>query len=296
MWWDAVASRWTGGDVPDFPVALAPDAVVADDATDPMARLGGSDAFLAKSDGKAWLFAPSGLRDGPLPVHVEPVEGPVRNRMHRQQTNPARTQWQRPDNPYHWAYDDPRFPVVLTTNRLAEMYGAGAMSRWLPWLAELQPAPTVEMSPELAAEKGIRNGDWVTLVSARAEVSARALVTRRMSPLTIDGRLRHHVAASYHYGRKGLVTGDPLNELFALSGEPNTTIQGSKVTTVAVVRGRSGAGRNVVTSGPLVPDLAAPANVSRDLPAVGPHAKGEHGFVGPASRADGLVGDRTETS
>lgn len=294
VWWDAAESRWTGDDVPDFPLGLAPDAVVADDAADAMSRLGGTDAFIAKPDGKAWLFAPSGMRDGPLPVHVEPVEGSVRNRLHTQQTNPARTEWRRADNPYHWPYDDPRFPVVLTTNRLAEMYGAGAMSRWLPWLAELQPAPTVEISPELAAEQGIRNGEWVTLVSARAEVSARALVTRRMTPLTVDGRVRHHIAASYHYGRKGLVTGDPLNELFALSGEPNTTIQGSKVTSVAIVRGRSARGRNVATSGPLVADLVPPAEVARDLPSVGAHVSGGHGYLGPASRAEGLSDGRSQ--
>jgi hypothetical protein len=103
---------------------------------------------------------------------------------------------------------------------------------------------------------------------------------------------RHHVAASYHYGRKGLVTGDPLNELFALSGEPNTTIQGSKVVSVAVRPGRSTSGRNVVTSGPLVPDVPAPPDVRRDLPEVGSHVTGPHGYVGPASKAAGLEGDR----
>ncbi len=193
-----------------------------------------------------------------------------------------------PDNPYHWAFDDPRFPVILSTNRLTEMYGAGAMSRWLPWLAELQPAPMVEMSQEFAREIGVHNGDWVTLTSARSEVSARALVTRRLAPLVIDGVPRHHVAASYHYGRKGLVTGDPLNELFAYSGEPNTTIQGSKVTSVAVRPGKVTSPRNVVTSGPLVADRQPPSDVSRDIPAVGPHVKGAHGYVGAASGAFGV--------
>ena len=291
VWWDAAHATWTGDDVPDFPLSTPPGYVPDDSAADAMARIGGSDPFIAKSDGKAWLFAPSGLRDGPMPVHYEPLEGVVRNRLHGQQTNPARTEWQRPDNPYHLAFDDPRFPVILSTNRMAEMYGAGAMSRWLPWLAELQPAPLVEMSVEHAAELGVANGDWVTLGTARAEVSGRALVTRRMRPFVLDGVTRHHVAASYHYGRKGLVTGDPLNELFALSGEPNTTIQGSKVVSVAVRPGRSTSGRNVVTSGPLVPDLTAPSDVRRDLPEVGAHVAGPHGYVGPASKAAGLEGD-----
>jgi formate dehydrogenase major subunit len=287
VWWDAQAGQWTGHDVPDFPLTTPPGHVPALDAPDAMARIGGSDPFIAKPDGKAWLFAPSGLRDGPMPVHYEPLEGTERNRLHGQQTNPARTEWQRPDNPYHLAFDDPRFPVILSTNRLAEMYGAGAMSRWLPWLAELQPAPIIEVSPEHAAELGVANGDWITLRTARATASGRALVTRRIKPFVLDGVTRHHVAASYHYGRKGLVTGDPLNELFALSGEPNTTIQGSKVASVAVERGRSLLGRSVVTGSAVAP-VAAPADVRRDLPQVGPHVAGPHGYVGPASKAEGL--------
>jgi formate dehydrogenase major subunit len=285
VWWDAEAGRWTGRDVPDFPLTTPPSYVPGDDAQDAMARIGGCDPFIAKSDGKAWLFAPSGMRDGPLPIHVEPVEGTLRNRVYRQQTNPARTEYDRPDNPYHWAFDDPRFPVILSTNRMAEMYGAGAMSRWLPWLAELQPAPVVEMSPELAKEVGVRNGGWVTLVTARGRASARALVTGRIRPLVLGGRTHHHAAASYHYGRKGLVTGDPLNELFALSGEPNTTIQGSKVTSVAILAGKDAPVEAVLArdGGHQPPD-----DVRRDLPSVGPRVRGAHGYVGPVSRAHGL--------
>lgn len=292
VWWDAKAGAWTGGDVPDFPLHTPPDHEPGPDADGAMARLSGVDPFIAKTDGKAWLFAPSGLSDGPLPVHYEPIEGTVRSRLYGQQANPARTEWHRDDNPYHAPFDDPRFPVVLSTNRLTEMYGAGAMSRWLPWLAELQPAPIIELSPEHADELGVRTGDWITLMTARAQASGRALVTRRIRPLTVAGRARHHVAASYHYGRKGLVTGDPLNELFALTGEPNTTIQGSKVVSVALVAGRTARRRNVVTSGPLVADLPDRPDVRRDLPGVGGHVRGPHGYVGPAGRAFGL--DDTE--
>jgi len=291
VWWDEASDRWTGNDVPDLPLHTAPTYDPPPDAADAMARLGGTDAFIAKTDGKAWLFAPSGLRDGPLPVHYEPVEGTVRNRLYGQQTNPARTEWRRPDNPYHLAFADPRFPVILSTNRLAEMYGAGVMSRWLSWLAELQPAAIVEMSPAHAAELGVASGDWVTIVTARSEVEARALVTPRIRPFVIDGQRAHHVAASYHYGRKGLVTGDPINELFALAGEPNTTIQGSKVTSVAVLAGRGATGRSVVTRGPLVAEPIPDAGVRRDLEQVGPHVEGPHGYLGPAGRAFGLEED-----
>ena len=291
VWWDEASDRWTGNDVPDLPLHTAPTYDPPPDAADAMARLGGTDAFIAKTDGKAWLFAPSGLRDGPLPVHYEPVEGTVRNRLYGQQTNPARTEWRRPDNPYHLAFADPRFPVILSTNRLAEMYGAGVMSRWLSWLAELQPAAIVEMSPAHAAELGVASGDWVTIVTARSEVEARALVTPRIRPFVIDGQRVHHLAASYHYGRKGLVTGDPINELFALAGEPNTTIQGSKVTSVAVLAGRGATGRSVVTSGPLFAEPTPDAGVRRDLEQVGPHVEGPHGYLGPAGRAFGLEED-----
>jgi formate dehydrogenase major subunit len=292
VWWDAVAGLWTGDDIPDFPAELPPDAP-GDPGGSPMARLGGTDAFIAKADGKAWLFAPAGLRDGPLPVHYEPLEGGVRNALHRQQSNPARSEWRRPDNPYHSPYDDPRFPIILSTNRLTEMYGAGTMSRWLPWLAELQPASFVEMSPALASELGVRNGDWVTVRTARGAIEVRALVTDRLHPLRIGGRTLHHVGLAYHFGRKGLVTGDPTNELLAMAGEPNVTIQGSKVFSVAIEPGRRARPARGEARRAAAP-AAADAGVRDpgDLPGAGPRVAGEHGFVGPRSRASGFVGRR----
>ena len=113
------------------------------------------------------------------------------------------------DNPYHWPFDDPRFPVILSPTASTEMYGAGAMSRWLPWLAELQPAAFVEISPELAAELGVVNGDWVTRRDGPAEIEARALVTRRMRAARHRGRVGSTTWARLPLGRKGLVTGDP---------------------------------------------------------------------------------------
>lgn len=286
VWWDEAAGRWTGDDVPDIVADLPPDAPADPDAPSAMERLGGTDAFIAKTDGKAWLYAPSGLRDGPLPAHYEPLEGGVPNPLYRQQRNPSRTVWQRADNPYQHAVDDPRFPYVLSTNRLTEMYGAGVMSRWLPWLAELQPAPFLELSPDLAADLGLRNGDPVVVSTARAEIDVRALVTDRISTLRIDGQPFHHVALNYHFGRKGLVTGDPTNELVALAGEPNTSIQGSKVLSVALRPGRrvqvaeEAAGRGAPPS-----DL-----LEGDLPGAGPLVEGPHGYRGGRSRAFGIAG------
>jgi formate dehydrogenase major subunit len=295
VWWDpdadAGTGRWVGLDVPDFPLGLAPGTPADPDGLDAMGRLGADDPFLGKSDGKAWLYAPSGLRDGPLPVHYEPLEGGVANPLHRQQRNPARTVWDRDDNPYHRPVDD-RFPYVLTTNRLTEMYGAGVMSRWLPWLAELQPAGFLELSPALAAELGVHNGGWVTVTTARAEIEVRALVTERLATLRVHGGDFHHVALNYHFGRKGLVTGDVTNELVAFAGEPNTTIQGSKVLSVALTEGRRVRGRQAATSGPF-PAPVADLNEG-DLPGVGPRGAGPHGFRGGRSRAGGTSdrGDR----
>src|SRR3954466_13485005 len=89
------------------------------------------------------------------------------------------------ENPYHRPWDDPAFPYVLTTYRLTEHHTAGGMSRWVAWLSELQPEMFCEVSPELAAEKGLQNGGWATISTARAEIEARVLVTGRMQPLRI---------------------------------------------------------------------------------------------------------------
>ena len=119
------------------------------------------------TDGKGALFASSGLKDGPLPTHYEPWETPVANALYPAQArNPVAKIHDRPDNRYQ-AGDDPRFPYVLTTYRLTEHLTAGGMSRWVPWLAELQPQGFVELSTELADELGIRNGDWVTITTLR---------------------------------------------------------------------------------------------------------------------------------
>ena len=108
---------------------------------------------------------------------------------------------------------DPKFPYVITTYRLTEHYLAGAMSRWLPWLTELQPELFVEISPELAQEKGIKNLDWCKISSPRGAIRAKALVTRRMRPFTIDGKVVHQVGMPWHWGYEGLSTGDVVNEL-----------------------------------------------------------------------------------
>src|SRR5690606_4128281 len=147
----------------------------------------GDAPFIMMADGRGWLFAASGLHDGPLPTHYEPWESPVHSPLHpRQSRSPSATIFVRPDNPYH-DLGDSRLPHVLTTYRLTEHHAAGRMSRWVPWLSELQPEAFVEIDPELATSIGVVSGDWVTVSTLRAELESRVLVTDRLRPLTIDG-------------------------------------------------------------------------------------------------------------
>jgi formate dehydrogenase major subunit len=233
VWWDASERRWTGLDVPDFPVTLAPDHEAGTSHDD--AGLAGDTPFIMHADGLGWLWVPTGLKDGPLPTHYEPLESPVTNALYPQQTNPAADRKSRHDNV--WARSpDPQFPHVLTTYRLTEHHTAGGMSRTLTRLAELQPALFCEMSVELGKELGIRTRDRVHIVTARGRVEALALVTSRIRPLTVDGRVVHQVALPWHFGSKGLVTGDVANDLIAMSEEPNVRIMESKALLCRVER------------------------------------------------------------
>lgn len=227
IWWDEERREWTGYDVPDFPQRKPPDYRPPPDATG-LDAIAGDSPFINMADGKGWLFAASGLRDGPLPTHYEPWETPVSNLLYPAQArSPAAKIHVRPDNLYH-EIDDVRFPYVITTYRLTEHLTAGGMSRWVPWLAELQPHGFVEMSPELAAELGINNGDWVVVATLRGEVASRALVTERIQPLTIAGRTVHHIGMPWHFGFAGLAQGGVANDLSALIEDPNSLIHEAK--------------------------------------------------------------------
>jgi formate dehydrogenase major subunit len=180
---------------------------------------------------------PSGLKDGPLPTHYEPLESVVENPLYGQQTNPAANRKKRPDNPYA-APNDARFPFILTTYRLTEHHTAGGMSRHLSHLSELQPELFTEVSPELAAQVGLTHGDWATIMTPRAMIEARVMVTPRLRPLRIDGRIVHQVGLPYHWGYRGQVTGDVVNDLLVISEEPNVRIMETKALVCNVVPGR----------------------------------------------------------
>jgi formate dehydrogenase major subunit len=287
VWWDAETRRWTGEDVPDF-IADRPPSYCPPEGATGLATIAGDAPFMLQADGRGWLFAPNGLVDGPLPTHYEPEEAPFKNPFYAQQCNPTRLEWRRRDNPYHRAWDDPRYPHVMTTYRLTEHHTAGAMSRWLSWLSELQPEMFCEVSPELARACGLVNGGWATLSTARAEIEARVLVTQRMPPLRLKTRVVHQIGVPYHWGSTGRAVGDAANELIGFVGDPNVTIQESKALTCAIRPGRRSRGRRVVTSGPLAAALPAPLEplgderagaYSRDQPPVSARQPGPHGMV-----------------
>jgi formate dehydrogenase major subunit len=237
VWWDEEQRRWTGYDVPDFPVDKPPDYRAPVDATG-MDAISGDDPFIMMADGRGWLYAPAGLRDGPMPTHYEPIESPVANLLYPElESNPAAARWRRPENPYH-AVGDPRYPLVATTFRLTEQHTSGAMSRKLPWLSELQPEMFAEIDPTLARDRGIEDGGWMVIETARAEIEARARVTDRIRPLLIDGRRVHQVGLPWHWGYGQPFPGDSTNDLGVLSGDPNVMIQESKAFTCDVRAGR----------------------------------------------------------
>jgi formate dehydrogenase major subunit len=192
-------------------------------------------------DGLAWLWVPSGLKDGPLPTHYEPFESPVDNLMYKQTTNPAADPKHRPDNQYARIGDD-QYPYVLTTYRLTEHHTAGGMSRTLSHLSELQPELFCEISPELAGLAGITHGGWATISTPRASIEARVLVTSRIPPLTVDGRTVYQVGLPYHWGYSGLVKGDVVNDLLPISQEPNVRIMEAKSLVCRIEPGRVASG------------------------------------------------------
>jgi len=241
VWWDAQTKQWTGLDNPDYEKEMPPDTPANIHEGTGTEALGGARPFTLHPDGVGWLYVASGLKDGPLPTHYEPLESLIENPLYGQQNNPAANRKKRPDNPYA-AAQDARFPFVLTTYRLTEHHTAGGMTRHLSHLSELQPELFTEVSPELALQVGLKHGEWATIITARGLVEARVMVTPRMTPLRIDGRTVHQVGLPYHWGYRGHVTGDVVNDLLAISEEPNVRIMETKALVCNIVPGHRAQG------------------------------------------------------
>ncbi len=235
IWW--AGDRWVG-DVPDG-------------TGDPGS---GRPPFIMKPDGVASIFGP-GLADGPFPEHYEPLECPVeKNLLSPQKINPAIRRFDKTG--VGTALDmvascDPRFPFVCSTYRISEHWQTGVLTRWCPWLAEMQPEMWVEMSVELAKERDIANGERVIVKSARGAVEGVAIVTPRFQPLEIDSATIHQVGIPWHFGwittqdraygpgdkRAEVFTrGDSANLLTPTVGDANTMIPESKAFMVNVVK------------------------------------------------------------
>jgi len=199
---------------------------------------GSKHPFIMKPEGYARIFG-FGLADGPFPEHYEPLECPVeKNVMSSQRINPTvklMSTAGEGEGADKFATCDVRYPIVGTTYRVSEHWQTGVMTRWTPWLLELEPQLFVEMSEELAKEKGIANGEKVRVKSARGEVIAVSIVTGRLRPFNIMGKVVHLVGLPWHYGwlypEDG---GDSAHLLTPTIGDPNTLIPETKAFMVNV--------------------------------------------------------------
>jgi len=214
----------------------------------------GRGPFIMKPDGVASIFGP-GLADGPFPEHYEPLESPLaKNILSPQMLNPVIKRWDKAGVGTEMdaaRSADPLYPIVCTTMRVSEHGQSGVMTRWQPWLVEMQPSFFIELSEELARERGIKNGDKVFIKSARGQAEAVATVTARLKPFLIDGKTVHEVAIPWHYAwitssireysevdkKPELFTyGDAANRLTPNIGDANTMIPESKAFMVDIFR------------------------------------------------------------
>jgi formate dehydrogenase-N alpha subunit len=208
IWWDESQKKWTGNDIPDFKPTVAP--------ADP----GGTNPFIMINGGVGGLFAPT-LNDGPFPEHYEPFESPVKNTFSSQEINPAVVII---EGEFNLRGDRKKYPIVGTTYRVSEHWQSGSMTRNQEWLSELSGHMYIEMSEELAKEKGIKNKDKIIVSSARGDITAYAMVTKRFKPHMMNGQKVHQVGMPWHFGYKGIATGDTANRLTPHIGDANTTI------------------------------------------------------------------------
>ncbi|HJQ35273.1 MAG TPA: formate dehydrogenase-N subunit alpha [Pyrinomonadaceae bacterium] len=211
VWWDDAQKKWVGNDVPDFKVD-----------SNPADHMG---PFIMNPEGVGRIFAPlAAFADGPLPEHYEPVESPVANPLHPQQSNnPVAKKYTSDVDKYGTPADG--FNVVCTTYRLTEHYHYWTKNN--PMNVQLVPEPFVEIPAELADEMGLAGGERVKVSSARGVYVAKALVTRRIKPMMIDGKKTYQIGIPIHWGYRGikedagLTALDPANQLSPAAIDPN---------------------------------------------------------------------------
>ncbi|NPD32196.1 molybdopterin-dependent oxidoreductase [Eggerthellaceae bacterium zg-997] len=214
VWWDG--EKWQYNDVPDFAISKKD----ADGNTVPVPP--DNKAFIMKWEGNGNLLT-TGMKDAPLPEHYEPFEGPVgKNPMNGSLNSPM---IKFADHPSAKRSDSATYPIVATTYSVTEHWQSGTQTRSVPALDEIVPKQFVEMSTELAEAKGIKNGDEVRVYNERGSVKVHAMVTRRLRPITVDGKTVHQVGLVHHWGWEGMYsTGDVVNDLTPNVGDPNSFI------------------------------------------------------------------------
>src|SRR5450432_3120623 len=188
IWWNEAQQRWVGVDVPDFKVDSPPK-----DHMGP---------FIMNAEGVGRLFAPLGaFADGPFPEHYEPAESPVANPLHPKQSgNPVAKRFTSADDKYGTPADG--YNIVCTTFRLTEHYHYWTKNN--PVNVQLMPEPFIEIPAELADDMGLRGGETIKVSSARGHYLAKAMVTRRIKPMQIDGKKTYQIGIPIHWGYRGI--------------------------------------------------------------------------------------------
>jgi formate dehydrogenase major subunit len=188
IWWNEAQKHWVGNDVPDY----KPDSLPKD-------HMG---PFIMNPEGVGRLFVPlAGMADGPFPEHYEPFESPIANPLHPQQSNnPVVKKYSSNMDKFGTAQQG--YTIVCTTYRLTEHYHYWTKNN--PMNVQLVPEMFVEIPAELASELGIIGGEPVKVTSARATYHAKAMVTRRIRPMTIDGKKVYQIGLPIHQGFRGI--------------------------------------------------------------------------------------------
>jgi len=188
VWWDEGKQSWVGNDVPDFKVDSSPK-----DHMGP---------FIMNPEGVGRLFVPLGaMADGPFPEYYEPIESPIANPLHpNQSNNPVVKRYKTDLDKY--ATPGQEYNIVCTTYRLTEHYHYWTKNN--PMNVQLVPEPFVEIPVELADRMGIRGGERVKVSSIRSHYIAKAMVTRRIRPMKIDGKETFQIGIPIHWGFRGI--------------------------------------------------------------------------------------------
>lgn len=225
--WDG--SRWVNNDVPDFVTST-----VKDGSAVPVPP--NNKAFFMTWEQEARLFAYP-MKDGPMPEHYEPYESPTKNMLNGRQDSPMVqfAQWKESVK----RGNAEEYPIVATTYSVVEQWQAGGQTRNIPWLVEIMPRPFVEISEELAKEKGIKNGDVIRVWNNRGSIEAFAMVTIRFKPLDVNGKKTHTIGLIHHWSwASAYSTGDTMNDLSPNVGDPNSYIPEFKAFLVNVEKAK----------------------------------------------------------